>query len=133
MDMCGGNVNDETYGNVRVMNIQKLISGTLLFLLGQIMVWYQVNGQFISEWIKERPLTMSLMGVPVSFVYIYATQYLVEAFNGDLWPQRLIGFSTGMIAFAFLTYIHLNQAITLKTAVTLALATAIVVIQIIWK
>ena len=133
MDMCGGNVNDETYGNVRVMNIQKLISGTLLFLLGQIMVWYQVNGQFISEWIKERPLTMSLMGVPVSFVYIYATQYLVEAFNGDLWPQRLIGFSTGMFAFAFLTYIHLNQAITLKTAVTLALATAIVVIQIIWK
>jgi hypothetical protein len=39
----------------------------------------------------------------------------------------------GMIAFAFLTFIHLNQAITLKTAVTLALATAIVVIQIVWK
>ena len=114
-------------------NVAKLIQGTLLFLLGQILVWYQVNGQFISEWIKERPLIMSLMGVPVSFVYIYATQYLVEAFDGDLWPQRLIGFSTGMFAFAILTYIHLNQAITLKTAVTLALATAIVVIQIIWK
>ena len=114
-------------------NLTKLITGTLLFLLGQILVWYQVNGQFISEWIKQRPFIMSLMGVPVSFVYIYATQYLVEAFNGDLWPQRLIGFSTGMFAFAILTYIHLNQAITLKTAVTLALATAIVVIQIIWK
>jgi hypothetical protein len=66
-------------------------------------------------------------------VYIYATQYSVEAFNGDLWPQRLIGFSMGMISFAFLTWFHLNQEITLKTAVTLALATAIVVIQIIWK
>ena len=116
-----------------MINIPKLIQGTLLFLLGQILVWYQVNGQFISEWIKERPLIMSLMGVPVSFVYIYATQYLVEAFDGDLWPQRLIGFSTGMFAFAILTYIHLNQAITLKTAVTLVLATAIVVIQIVWK
>ena len=116
-----------------MINIPKLIQGTLLFLLGQILVWYQVNGQFISEWVKERPLIMSLMGVPVSFVYIYATQYLVEAFDGDLWPQRLIGFSTGMFAFAILTYIHLNQAITLKTAVTLALATAIVVIQIVWK
>ena len=114
-------------------NVTKLIQGTLLFLLGQTLVWYQVNGQFISDWIKSHPLVMSLMGVPVSFVYIYATQYLVEAFNGDLWPQRLIGFSTGMFAFAILTYIHLNQAITLKTAVTLALATAIVVIQIIWK
>ena len=114
-------------------NLTKLIQGTLLFLLGQTLVWYQVNGQFISDWIKQHPLVMSLMGVPVSLVYIYATQYLVEAFNGDLWPQRLIGFSMGMFAFAFLTYIHLNQAITLKTAVTLALATAIVVIQIIWK
>ena len=133
MGVCSRNVDDEAYGNVRVMNIQKLISGTLLFLMGQILVWYQVNGQFLSEWIKQRPFIMSLMGVPVSFVYIYATQYLVEAFNGDLWPQRLIGFSTGMFAFAILTYIHLNQAITLKTAVTLALATAIVVIQIVWK
>ena len=114
-------------------NVSKLITGTLLFLLGQILVWYQINGQFISEWIKDRPMVMSLLGVPISFIYIYATQYLVEAFNGDLWPQRLIGFSTGMFAFAIFTYIHLNQAITLKTAVTLALATAIVVIQIVWK
>ena len=116
-----------------MINIPKLIQGTLLFLLGQILVWYQIIGQFISEWVKSNPLVMSLFGFPVSFVYIYATQYLVEAFNGDLWPQRLIGFSPGMFAFAILTYIHLNQAITLKTAVTLALATAIVVIQIIWK
>lgn len=114
-------------------NIIQLIRGTLLFLLGQTLVWYQINGQFISDWIKERPLLMSCLGIPISYVYIYATKDLVGAFNGDMWPQRLIGFSMGMIAFAFLTWIHLNQAITLKTAVTLALATAIVVIQIIWK
>jgi len=114
-------------------NIPKLITGTLLFLLGQTLVWYQINGQFLSDWIKQRPILMSFMGIPISYVYIYATQYLVEAFDGELWPQRLIGFAMGMIAFAVLTFIHLNQAITLKTAVTLALAVAIVVIQIIWK
>ena len=116
-----------------MINIGQLIRGSLLFLLGQILVWYQINGQFISTWMKEHPIAVSFLGVPISYTYIYATQYLVEAFNGDLWPQRLIGFSMGMVAFAFLTFIHLNQAITLKTAVTLALATAIVVIQIIWK
>jgi hypothetical protein len=114
-------------------NIPKLVYGTLLFLLGQTLVWYQINGQFISDWIKERPLVMSLMGVPISFVYIYATQYLVEAFDGDMWPQRLIGFSMGMIAFAFLTWLHLNQGITLKTGITLILAIVIVLIQILWK
>ena len=115
------------------MDITKLIQGILLYFLGQILVWYQINGQFISEWVKSNPLVMSLFGFPVSFVYIYATQYCVEAFNGELWPQRLIGFAAGCIVFAFLTFIHLNQAITLKTAVTLALAVAIVVIQIVWK
>lgn len=114
-------------------NIIQLIRGTLMFLLGQVLVWYQINGQFLSEWIKSHPLTMSLVGVPISLVYIYATKDLVEAFNGDLWPQRLIGFAMGMIAFAFLTWFHFNESITLKTAVTLALATAIVVIQIVWK
>lgn len=114
-------------------NIPKLIQGALLFLLGQTLVWYQINGQFISTWMKEHPIAVSFLGVPISYVYIYATQYLVEAFDGELWPQRLIGFAMGMVAFAILTFIHLNQAITPKTAVTLAFAIAIVVIQIIWK
>ena len=114
-------------------NITKLITGTLLFLLGQTLVWYQINGQFLSEWIKNRPWLMSLLGIPISYVYIIATRDLVTAFNGELWPQRLIGFSMGMIAFAFLTWFHLNQAITTKTAVTLFLALVIVLIQILWK
>jgi hypothetical protein len=113
--------------------IQLLIRGTLLYLIASTLVWYRSNGQFMSDWIKQHPLTMSLLGVPISYVYIYATQYLVEAFNGDLWPQQLIGFSMGMLAFAFLTWVHFQQPITLKTAVTLALAIAIVVIQIVWK
>ena len=114
-------------------NVSLLIRGTILFLIGQILVYHQINGQFLTDWIKQHPMTMSLMGIPISYVYIYATKDLVEAFDGDLWPQRLIGFSMGMIAFAFLTWVHFQQPITLKTAVTLALAIAIVVIQIVWK
>jgi len=114
-------------------NVSKLVTGTLLFLLGQTLVWYQINGQFLSEWIKKNPLIISLLGVPISYVYIVATDHLVTAFDGELWPQRLIGFSMGMISFAFLTWFHLNQAITLKTATTLALAFTIVLIQVFWK
>lgn len=76
---------------------------------------------------------MSFLGVPISFIYIYATQYTVEAFDGELWPQRFIAFSMGMIVFALLTWLHLNQSITLKTSITLILAVTIVLIQILWK
>lgn len=115
------------------MNYKSLILGSFLYLLGQILVWYQINGQFINNWVKEHPIVMSLLGIPISYIYIYATQYTVEAFDGSLWPQRLIGFSMGMLAFAFLTYTHLNETLTPKTIVTLCLAVVIVLIQIMWK
>jgi hypothetical protein len=115
------------------MNLRSLILGTLLFLLGQILVWYQINGQFFSTWIKERPIIMSLLGIPISYIYIYATQYTVEAFGGNLWPQRLIGFSMGIISFAVLTYLHLNESLTMKTIVTLILAAAILLTQVLWR
>ena len=114
-------------------NLTYLFYGTLLFLLGQILVWYQINGQFLSEWIKNNPIVISFLGIPISFTYIYATKYLVEAFEGELWPQRLIGFALGMVAFAFLTWLHLGETITLKTGVTLVLALAIVLIQMFWR
>ena len=61
--------------------ISRFIYGSLLFLLGQILVWYQINGQFLSEWIKERPWLMSLCGIPISYCYIWATHHLVIAFD----------------------------------------------------
>jgi len=111
----------------------RFLWGAFLFLVGQILVWYQINGQFLSEWMKKNPFVVSFLGVPISYVYIYATHHLVIAFDGQLWPQRLIGFAMGMIAFAFLTWFHLNETLTAKTAVTLALAAAIVLIQVFWK
>lgn len=111
-------------------NINLLIKGAFLFLVGQSLVFYQINGQFFWELAKKYPIMMSLLGVPISFVYIYATKYTVEAFDGSLWPQRLIGFAVGIVSFSFLTYYHLGEPITLKTGVTLLLAFIIVLIQI---
>ena len=57
------------------MNYKDLFIGAFLFLLGQTAVWYQINGQFINNWIKEHPWVMSLLGVPISYCYIWATTY----------------------------------------------------------
>jgi amino acid transporter len=115
------------------MNYKDLFLGAFLFLVGQTVVWYQINGQFLNNWVKEHPWAMSLLGIPISYCYIWATYYTVAAFDGSLWPQRLIGFAMGMFSFAILTYVHLNETIDLKTGVTLILATSIVLIQVFWK
>jgi len=118
----------------KLINYKLLLAGLGLFLLGQVLAWYQTNGQFISEWIKEHPILVAAIGgVPVGYSYILATTLTVQAFNGEVWPSRLLGFSMGIMAFTILTLIHLNEGLTLKTIVTLCLATLIVLLQVLWK
>ena len=116
------------------MNYRALIIGALLFFLGQVLAWYQTNGQFISPWIKNNPILVStIVGIPIGLLYIYGTQYVAEYSNGELWPVRIVGFVTGILGFTFLTYFHLDEGITLKTGVILTLMTTIVILQVFWK
>ena len=114
--------------------MSKLLLGTLLFFFGQILIWYQTNGQFKWEWCAKNPFGMALIfSIPISFAFIIATKYVVGYFDGQLWPGRFLGFATGMISFAILTYFYMGEAITPKTAVSLILAVTLVSIQIFWK
>ena len=110
-----------------------IVSGFLLFLLGQAMIWYQTNSQFFSSWAKDHPYVMAAAGWPNSYILIYATGFVVKGFDGALWPGRLVGFASGMAVMAFFTYMHMGEGINMKTGVTLLLALAITMIQVFWK
>jgi len=113
--------------------MKSLFLGILLFTIGQTAVWFQTNGQFISPWMKNNPMVMAFLGVPISFAYIFATAYVVEYYEGDLWPSRLIGFAAGIVSFSFLTYMYMGEGLSLKTLITLILAIIIVLIQVFYK
>ena len=110
-----------------------VIIGLLLYFVTHIIIWFQVNGQFIWCWAKENPMLMSILGFPISYVLIIATKYIVAGFDGLLWPGRLIGFGSGMIVMAILTWCMLGEGMSNKTLVSLFLATTLVFIQILWK
>ena len=97
------------------------------------MIWFQTNGQFVWPWAKENPMLMALIGFPISYILIVATKYVVAGFDGLLWPGRLVGFGTGMIVMAILTYCYMGEGITTKTLISLVLATTLVFIQVFWK
>ena len=50
-----------------------------------------------------------------------------------MWPSRFISFGVGTLVFAVLVYTLNNEGITLKTAVSLVLATLLILTQILWK
>ena len=113
--------------------LNNLIAGLLLFFITHIIIWFQVNGQFIWCWAKENPMLMSILGFPISYVLIIATKYIVAGFDGLLWPGRLIGFGSGMIVMAVLTWYMLGEGINLKTMTSLILATGLVCVQVFWR
>lgn len=109
------------------------MTGFLLFLVGQGMIWYQTNSQFFSQWCREHPYVMAAAGWPISLILIYASRYVVSGFDGLLWPGRLVGFASGMMVMALFTYIHMGEGISMKTGITLLLALAITLIQVFWR
>ena len=114
--------------------MNKFILGLLWFGVGQILIWYQTNGQFIWPWAKKHPIWMAIIfSFPISYGFILGTKYIVEHFDGELWPGRFIGFSIGIVAFTLLTYGHMGEGITAKTAISLVLAITLVLVQILWK
>ena len=113
--------------------MNNILIALLLFTIGQAMIWFQTNGQFVWPWEKENPMLMALIGFPISYILIIATKYVVAGFDGLLWPGRLVGFGSGMIVMAILTYCYMGEGITTKTLVSLVLATTLVFIQVLWK
>lgn len=114
--------------------MKNLIYGVILFVLAQTMIWIQTNGQFVWPWFKKNPLLVSLMGgTVISYIFIKGTWLVADYFDGALWPGRFIGQATGILIFAMMTFILLNEGINTKTAISLVLAAILIGIQIFWK
>ena len=115
------------------MNVKYLLISTILLLVAQTLVWYQVHLQFMYKWFKDNEWVMGVVAVPITYLFLYATKYGYLGFNGVIWPTRFVQFSAGMVVFAFLAYYHMNEPITLKTGVCIILALSILLVQVLWK
>ena len=113
--------------------ITALILCITLFSLVQIVTWFQLNGQFVWPWFKNNMLLVCLMGIPISWFYIEATRYGFIAFEGLIWPGRLLGFAAGIFTFAICANIFMGEGLNTKTLVSLILATVLTLIQVFWK
>jgi len=115
------------------MNLNKLLLAFALIILAQVITYYMVQGQFIFRQLKSNVTATIIMSIPAAICGFYATRFFVEAFNGLLWPARMIGFAVGIIIFSLLTYVHLKEIPDTKTLVTLFLAGGIIAVQLFWK
>ena len=114
--------------------MSKLVLSMVLFFIGHILIWFQLNGQFKWEWCAKHPFVMAcIFSIPISFAFILATKYVVGYFDGSLWPGRFIGFALGISSYAIMTWYFMGEGINLKTLTSLILATGIICVQLFWK
>ena len=74
-----------------------------------------------------------LMGIPISFCFMISVKNFVGAFDGQIWPSRLIGFGIGVMVFTIMSYFMFKEPLTPKTLICLGLGTLIILIQIFYK
>ena len=115
------------------MNSRLILISLFWFFVAHIAVWFQLNGQFKWDWFKNNEWILASSGLIISFFYIWGTKYTVEGFGGLLWPARFIGFSVGMVVYAFGVSYFFKEGITNKTFVSLLLCVALVAIQVLWR
>ena len=104
----------------------------MVFLFVNIIIWYQLNSQLVWDWAKggKSMWLMALLGIPISFLLWWCTKWGYQGF-GSLWSVRLLGFSASMGTFSIMTYFHLGEPMTMRVILSLLLAIAIMLLQLI--
>ena len=113
------------------MSIKYVVISTIVFILSQILIWYQLNSQLVWKWAEgyKSMMWMSLLGIPISILMWLCTKWGYIGF-GSLWAVRFMGFATSMLVFPIMTYFYLGETITLKTLISIILAIIIMLLQL---
>jgi hypothetical protein len=111
----------------------EIIYGIMYGLLGQVGSFMQLQGAMKLGWYPKYFWPVLLMSVPLSWLYIKSVEHFLAAFDGQLWPSRLIGFGLGITIFSIMSHFLFKEPLTPKTLVCIGLGLTIIGIQILWK
>jgi hypothetical protein len=111
----------------------EIIYGIMYGLLGQVGSFMQLQGAMKLGWYPKYFWPVLMMSVPLSWLYIKSVEHFVAAFDGQIWPSRLIGFGLGIVTFSLMSHFLFKEPMSTKTAVSIFLGLIIVGIQILWK
>lgn len=110
--------------------MNKLFLGLVYMVLAQMGTYVQLNCSAKFNWYEKHKFILLAFSIPISWLFIKSVQNLIDAFEGELWPQRIIGFGVGVVIFAVMSYFIFKEPLTMKTIISILLACLIIIIQI---
>ena len=115
------------------MDYSKIFLGIIFGLMGQVGTFMQLQGSYKYGWYEKYPIIIILASIPSGWLFLKSVQHFVNAFGGEIWPSRLIGYGIGVVIFTLMSYYLFKEPLNVKTLVCLGLSVAIILIQILWK
>jgi len=110
-----------------------LLKGFIYGLIAQVITFLQLQGQLKYNILKNNTWFVVLLGLPISYLFMISVKHFVAAYDGQIWPSRLIGFGIGVVVFSLMSNWLFKEPLTPKTLICLGLGSLIVLIQILWK
>ena len=99
--------------------------------VGAILAFFQLQGHYVWPEVKFLKSQVFVIGLSVVIapLFWYSTKWSFEYF-GAFWNYRLLGFGIGVVVFGLCTFLIFDEVVTLKTIISILLATGIIIIQI---
>ena len=107
--------------------------GAAYGLIAQILIFLQLQGNIKWGLLEKYPILTLLTAIPTTWLFMKSVEYFVLAYNGEIWPSRLIGFAIGIVVFAMMSVLMFKEPVSMKTFVCLVLACFILAVQVFWK
>ena len=109
----------------------KLVMAIIANGIAAVLAFFQLQGHYV--W-PDKPFLKSmwwiyLMSIIIAPLFFYSTKWSYEHF-GAFWNMRLAGFGIGTVIFGLFTWFFIGEIPTLKTMISVLLATAIILIQV---
>ncbi len=65
--------------------------------MAQVLTFLQLQGSIKYGWYEKYPIIIILASIPSGWLFLKSVQHFVLAFNGEIWPSRLIGSPPGYV------------------------------------
>lgn len=110
--------------------MQNILLGIGYCILGQAMSFLQLQAGIKYNWYPKYLWISLLLSIPISWIYLKSVEYFIQAFNGDIFPSRILGFSIGIIIFTIMSSLLFGETLNTKNMICIILGLIIVYIQI---
>ena len=107
--------------------------GVIYGVIGQVLSFIQLQAGIKWGWTQKYGWALMLLGLPISLSFMHSVKNFILAFDGEIYPSRILGFAVGIVVFVIMGWVLFKEGISAKTGVCLLLSLVIILIQVLWK